>query len=584
MAGSPRLFDATGTEIPLPGPESPQKTTIVPAGVNPDSRDRFRQYPSRNLRPNTIVEILEEADNGDPYRLIELEEEMVEKDGKIEAILRSRSSAVAGLNWDVVPPKLRLADEGSEEKAAEIARFCYQALDSCEFSELVVDLMDAVCKPFAVDWITWANDEKGRVVPQGFKRIPTKHIRWAFNADEIRVYNPMMPMSPGGEWGEPLPPYQTVRAIDLSRRDHPTRAGVGRTLLWPYFFKLTIIKDMVAYGERFGIPPRVLRIDQSDFDNAERYQKFRNAMSDFGQDLSAVISKNSELDVKVIATRDGVEVFAGQIDYFDKWMAWKVLGHELSSQSSPGQGQLGITAAMDVRQDIKEADCRWLAGIIKRDILTPIVGWNFGWEAVRAHLVPALQFDYELPRDLKGEATVLQTIMTTFPDLTVSKQKIRDDYGIPAPVGEEDSDEGDDVLRPGSAQAGGAPTGAPDPAVEPLTPADDPSAPDAAPEAVNGARARRRKAPKGQLSLLTPEQKQEPVDELVKRGKAGAKKTTDSWMRTLRSILRQAAADELDFPQTRKLIVDAYPELDVASLDKTLQEQILLTRLHGRNS
>lgn len=579
-ASAPRLYDATGTEIPLPGPKAPPIPAPILSGVNADIGDRWRLYPSKQLKPNRIVEILEEADAGDPYRLIELEEEMVEKDGKIEAILKARTSAVQGLNWSVVPPKLRLADQGSEEKAAEIARFSEQALESTEFSELIGDLMDGVGKPFAVDWITWGNDAKGRAVPLCFDRVPTKHLRWSFKTNQLRVFQPSNPGNfTDGDWGEPLPPYQTVRALDQSRRDDPTRAGVLRTLLWPYFFKMLIVKDMVSYGERYGLPPRVLKIDQSDFDNKERYDKFRAAMASWAVDLSAVISKNSDLEMSVVATNDGVKVFIEQIDYFDKWMAWKVLGHELTSQSSPGQGQLGITAAQDVKQEIKEGDCRWLSSIIKRDLLTPMVGWNFGWDAVNAHLVPTLQFDYEPPRDLNVESTVMQRIFQTFPKLTASKQQIRDDYGIAAPVGEEEAGPDDDVLLPGGAAAGAADTNGAT-GIDSPGKVDDQN-PDA--EEANAAAAGKIAVTFSEAPASTPVERQKTVDELGRRGTTGAKRTTDGWARQMREIIRQGATDGLNFAQVRARIVEAYPELDVKELDGTLREQILLTRLYGRN-
>jgi phage gp29-like protein len=568
----PRLVDYTGTEIPLPGPPQPPATRVVPTGVDAEATDRYRLYPSRDLRPWTIVEILEEADAGDPYRLIELEEEMVEKDGKIEAILGARTKSIQGLDWEVAPPKLTAANQDADEKANEIAGFCEEALRGVEFVELVGDLMDAVGKPFAVDWITWGTDSGGRIVPQLFSRIPTKHIRWAFKSDEVRVFDPMKPnMNSTGDWGEPLPPYSTVRAIDMTRRDHPTRAGVLRTLVWPYFFKVTVVKDMVAYGERFGLPPRVLKIDEADFDNTERYTKFRSAMKDFAQDLSAVVSKNTELDVKVVATRDGVEVFGAQIDYFDKWMAWKVLGHELTSQSSPGQGQLGITAAMDVRQDIREADCRWLSGIIKRDIFTPMVGWNFGWDAVAQHLVPSLWFDVELPRDMNAESTVTDRILRLFPSLTASRQQIREDYGIAAPVGEEEED---DVLRPVQATAvpsfGGGTDGEEDGGDE----EDRSEGPRDMPERIMADAGR----------PASSGAKQAAVDKLASRGIRSAAPLAEAWLSKIRAALRQAVADGLTLAQAQRRIVELYPELKVADLEQTLREQILLVRLHGRNS
>lgn len=580
MATAPKLYDATGTEVPLIGP--PPAAKVIPPGVTQDVYDRFRMYPSRDLNPNTLVGILEESDAGDPYRLIELCEEMVEKDGKLESILKSRTAGVVGLNWDVVPIKRR--DESDEPLAAEIAAWCQEALAATEFSELLTDLMDAVGKPFAVDWITWGSDLDGKLVPVRFSRIPTKHLRWGFQTDEVRVFTPMQPgqVDSGGEWGTPLPAYSTVRAIDLSRRDHPTRAGVLRGLVWAYWFKTTIIKDMVSYGDRYGLPPRTLKIDQADFDNAERYNKFRQAMRDFGSDLSAVISKSADLEMQSVASRDGVDVFMGQIDYFDKWMAWKVLGHELTSQSSPGQGQLGITAAIDVRQDIKEADCRWLAGIIKRDLLTPMVGWNFGWDAVARRLVPEFQFDYELPRDLKGESEVLDRVMRLFPGLTVDEQKIRDDYGIPEPG---EGEAGLVAAKPQPAVPFGAVPG--DPGADPEGDGQAPPPPD---DEEDGPATGPRDEPPGYSRTAAagrrthpapPQQRQ--VDALAARGiKAGAK-VSAAWAAKLRQVLRQAADDGLTLAQARQRIVEAYPDLPADDLDQNIREQLLLVRLFGRN-
>ena len=64
------------------------------------------------------------------------------------------------------------------------------------------------------------------------------------------------------------------------------------------------------------------------------------------------------------------------IDIVNREASQLVLGHELSSQSSPGSGQLGITAAIAVRQDCIEGDCNWLGNIVRRDIFRPMVDRN----------------------------------------------------------------------------------------------------------------------------------------------------------------------------------------------------------------
>lgn len=579
MATVPVLYDASGQQVRL---EAPPQLARPPEAALPDTTDRWRMYPSRRLTPEAIAAILETADAGDPYELIELEEEMVEKDGKIEAILKSRVSAILGLQWDIVAPKLDDLEE--KDLAEEIAAFAYQALNAANVSGLVGHLMDAVGKPFAVDWIYWGKDRAGRIVPDRFQRIPTKHIRWAYNSNDLRLYVAARPGNfTGGEWGEPIPPYQTVRAIDLSRQDDPTRAGVLRTLVWPYWFKMLTIKRMAAYGERYGLPPRVLKIDDSDFDNPERYTKFRNSMRAFGEDLSAVISRNADLEIDAIASADGIAVFTDSIAYFDKWMAWKVLGHELTSQSSPGQGQLGITAAMDVRQDILEGDCRWMSENIKRDVLTPMVGWNFGWDAVNAGLVPDVQFDYELPTDLSASSAVLERVSKLFPTLEVSKQWVRDTYGIPAPVGVEE--EQDDVLLPKVATppigaAPGAPTGEP----MPLDMPDPGEPPDPASTDMPDMPADAAAIPRAFAASTAPTNpSQDPIDRLASKGVRIGTTINDSWARKLRQVLKTAQSEGLTLAQTRARVVAAYPDLDANELDRNIREQLILSRLWGRN-
>lgn len=572
-ASAPRLFDHTGTEIPLPGPPTPP-VGIVLDGVESDFRDRYRNYPSRQLTPNRIVQILEQADAGNPFELVELLEEMLEKDPKLASVFQTRTSSILGLAYEVAPPKLDGDISNDKAMADEIAQFCYRMLDSCNFPELIADMTDAICKPYAVDWIDWGEDRNGKIVPIQFLRIPPTHIRWAFYEQAIYVYDPYTPdinldAAHAGEFGAPLPPYQTVRALYQQKRDNPTRAGIGRTLIWPYLFKVTVLKDMVTYADRFGLPPRILRIDQSDFDNAERYQKFRQAMRDFGSDLSGVISKNAELDVKVVATHDGISVFINQIDYFDKLMAWAVLGHELSSQSSPrGGGQLGITAALQVRQDILEGDCEWIAETVKRDIFTPIVGWNYGWD--KTYLTPNLQFKYEPPRDLRADADILASIFTTFPDLTVSEQAVRDQFGIPEPIVEADNE---DELKPRQGGTGG---GGPAPTSPSIKPDGNEGN---QPLGVNSTRRGGGVLAASKKAIL---REQAPVDVLTERSVAAAVGTTKAWAEKIAGVLRKAMDDGETAHQARLRVIAAFPDLPTEGMRETLRQGFVLARLHGR--
>jgi phage gp29-like protein len=580
MAGSQVvLYDATGTQVPLPGAPTPPTSSGIPEGIDQTYRDRFRGYPSRNLTPAKIINILQNADAGWPLEWIELCEEIVEKDPKIGSVLHTRTAAVLGLYYEIQPPKLDDIDTTEDPQAQEIARFCDQALLASNFTDLVGDLLDAVGKPFAVDWVDWKLNRDGKVVPQRFRRIPTKHIHWSFDSDTIRVYDPYAQVAGvGGNLGLPLPPYTTVRAVYNTRHDHPTRAGLLRSLVWYYLFKITGLKDLVAYSDRYGMPLRVLFLDDADYKNPAIYNEMRASLAHMGTDASGVLSKNSVLQIEKMAEAGGAGVFKELIDYMDKAIAQLVLGHELSSQGSAGGGLLGISAALQVRQDILEADCNFISSTIKRDVLTPLVGWNFGWDAVEQGLVPNLTYNYEPPKDLVAQANVMSVVAATFPDLPFSKQQIRDEYGFDEPLGEDtnplNQSPEDDVLMPGgivSDQAAGikAPK-SPDPAR---------GTPEVSINSLASRRMKRRRMP----SKYSPA-RQKAVDRLAKKGIKTGHDVAASWGSQLRQLLRDSAAEGVSLLDVRNRIVKAYPDLDAAALEQTLREQMVLVRLFGRQS
>lgn len=600
-----RLYDYSGTLIPVGGPPAPVDASLLPNGVERDVFDRYRGYPSRALTPARIEAILEAADVGDPFAWVQLCEEMVEKDPKIGSILHTRTAAVLGLVHEVRPVSLDEKHAADQGLADDIAKFCDDALDRAGIDELNGDLLDSIGKPIAVDWIVWGNDEDGKVVPQRFMRIPPTHLRWGTTSDSIRVWNPNGFTMTGGDLGQVFDPYTTVRALNNERRDHPTRAGLLRTLVWYYLFKNTSIKDWVTLADRFGLPQRILQLDSNDFTNPEMYQKARQALASIGSSASGVISKDWILQITAAAAKGGSDLFAAIIAYIDTAMAQLVLGHELSSQGSKGGGQLGISAANQVRQDILEGDCAFLGQVIRRDLLTPMVGWNFGWDKVR--LTPTFEFENEPARDLVAEANVTSTIARTFPTMEFSKQQLRGRFGFDAPVddGLDDGDEsGDEPADPNADPAAPPAPAAPDedsdaitaggaPGQNPIVVGEpQPGTPDISVnstrdpfEEMSPARYRSvldRVAPAPKRGTATA--RQAKVDRVTEKSAAEAVNETSKWKAQLRTMIREAANEGLTMPELAHRISKAYPDFDVNRLETILHQELLLVRLFGRNS
>lgn len=563
----PILYDHTGTLIPMPGTVPPPSDfSIYPSGVEDSIYDRSRGYFSRDLSPMRLASIMEEADYGNPRDWFALCEEILEKDPKIQSVFQTRMLAVKGLNREVLPAELDDdATQADRDLAEEIADHCGKALFASNFGDLIEDIMDAVGKPFSVDWIYWGLDRQGKLAPQKFCKIPGTHLIWGVKENVLRVIDPAKPQVYDGEWGEILPPFTTVRALSNIRRELSIRSGLMRTLAWYYLFKITALKLYMVYMERYGMPLRIAKINAQQFSTKSFYDAIRAGLKTLGSDGSGVFSSDTEIQILAAAAKGGADVYDKIIDIVNREIAQLVLGHELSSQSSKGSGQLGITAALEVRQDYLEGDCQWLTAIVRQDIFRPMTEWNYGADAVLNGMVPVLWIDYEPPKDLIAEADIRAVVAQTFPKMAHSEAQVREQFGINPPIGQESSP--DDVLMPAS---GGGGLGGVN-----LPPSPREGTPSPLINAAPSYRPRKSRKPK--------RYSQGNVDRYAARNAATLKTAEDIVRREVVAVLKQTLADGGSYSDARAAVIKSYSGLSVGTIEQLLREGMELTRLAGRN-
>ena len=113
---------------------------IMAAVAIRDVNDKFSSYPSDGLTPVKLARIFKEADAGDPFRQMELFEEMESKDTHLFSQLQTRKLAVTGLDWEVQP-------FSQDETDQEIAAFVEEQLKELDgFSDNLMDILDAIGK------------------------------------------------------------------------------------------------------------------------------------------------------------------------------------------------------------------------------------------------------------------------------------------------------------------------------------------------------------------------------------------------------------------------------------------------------
>lgn len=382
--------------------------------------DRYSDYPSNGLTPQRLARIFKEADGGDVLRQMELFEEMEEKDPHLFSQLQTRKNAVTGLDYEIIP-----FSESEEDK--RVAEFVKRELESVEsFEDIMMDLLDAIGKGIAVSEIIWECD--GSKVSVGeIKSRHQKRLLWDVE-DRLRITTREYPA------GLLLPENKFIIHRYKARSGHPARAGVLRVTAWMYLFKNYDVKDWVSFCEVFGMPLRLGKYSpsSSEADKAALMQ----ALVSLGTDAAGIIPIDTEIDFKEAAKVSSINLFESLARYCDEQTSKAILGQTLTSDSGGGSFAQSKTHN-EVRHDLTVADCKAVAGTLRRDLIGPLVLFNFG-SGVNA---PYLRYDCEEADDLKETADIYEKLICNI-GLKVSSAHVYKKFSIPQP------DVNDDIIIP----------------------------------------------------------------------------------------------------------------------------------------
>jgi len=379
----------------------------------PALRDRWSTYPSAGLTPRRLTAILREADGGNLARQMALFAEMEEKDAHLFSCLQTRKLAVAGSPWEVMP-------SGGSERDLDAAAFVGRALGGVDnFEEALMDLLDAVGKGFAVSEIMWKPCSAG-VVPVSLRKRAAG--RFTFVGPDGVSELPRLITEDEPVYGVGLLPDKFAVHIYRAGADQPERGGLLRVLSWIYLFKNYALKDWVGFCEVFGMPLRLGVYSPSA--GKEDREALVEAVTRLGSDAAGVISESTRIEF-VESARRGEGPYSGLIELLNREMSKAVLGQTLTTDvGSSGSYAAGVVH-QGVRSDIARADARALERTINRDIVRPMIRFNFGPDTAP----PVFRFQMDEPEDLMALAArdkLLHDMGLRIPD-----GYLRDRYDIP---------------------------------------------------------------------------------------------------------------------------------------------------------
>ncbi len=419
------VLDPFGRPVP-PRPQLEELGRPQVMGI----RSLWSSYPSSSLTPVKLAEILKEADLGIVHRQMELAEEVEEKDPHVFSVFQTRKLAVAGLPWEITP--------GSEAPGdKEIAAWVTEALGRIDnWDEALRDLLDALAKGYAISEIIWEMCD-GRA---WVRSLAWRHQKWfVFDREtlsELRLITDAEPI-----YGVELAPYKWVVSRMKARSGILARGSLIRSIVWFYLFKNYDVKDWVTFAEVFGMPLRIGKYPAGA--SAKDKEVLGRAVSQLGHDAAAIIPEGMEIEFTEATKSGNVNFYESLAAFCDRAISKAVLGQTLTTE----QGTVGSQALGNVhdqvRFDLLEADAKALGQTLTRDLVRPLVDFNFGPQAS----YPAFAFQVEAPEDLVALGQVVGQVVGM--GAKVPAAWVHERFGIPQ------AKEGEEVLTPPSAGAAG---------------------------------------------------------------------------------------------------------------------------------
>ena len=237
------------------------------------------------------------------------------------------------------------------------------------FEDVLMDLLDAVGKGIAISEIIWAYDG-AKVTIDDIKWRHQKKLFWDQD-DVLKITTKEFPN------GMQLPENKFIIHRYKARSGHPARAGVLRVLAWMYLFKNYDLKDWVSFCEVFGMPLRLGKYSPSASEDDKL--ALMRALVQIGTDAAGIIPEGTEIEFKESTKTSSINVYESLARFCDEQMSKAVLGQTLTSDSGGGSYAQSKTHD-EVRHDLTVADAKAIAATLRRDLIRPLVLFNFGDE------------------------------------------------------------------------------------------------------------------------------------------------------------------------------------------------------------
>lgn len=309
------------------------------------------QYRNTLLEPRTFESITD---------MIRLGRELLIL-AEIRGYWFQRVSSITAREWEVLPGKRLFQDPTAEDQRA--ADFVSAVIEALDFDELMSDQALAIWHGYAVTEIQWARDSR-----QYYPGLLTarKQERFRFDNQGCPRLITRSNMDPGEEVERTRLWVTTYGGVP----GDPYGRGLAESCFYPAFFLKGGIKSWLFWLEKNG-GTTVVEYPE-DAGPAVRAKALQLARA-YRRDTGIAIPDN--MAISLLETSRTTGDYENLYNVADRMLQKVILGQEGTSGST---GMVRGEISKTVRDEIIKNDSDLLHKSFAKDVITPLVRWNFG--------------------------------------------------------------------------------------------------------------------------------------------------------------------------------------------------------------
>lgn len=355
--------------------------------------------------------------------------ELEEKDTDVANALDTLKDAVLERDYEIEP-----GDDS--QLGAEVAEFIKQQIANVSNIDGAIDnILDAPGYGFSVSEMQF-DVSMGQASLVEIKDCPQELFLFG-DRFQPQIGPLQFLTQPWASSGTPVPEEKFVIYSHRARSRNRMGRPLLRSIFWPSWFKRNMQRLWMQYAEK---GPGTAVVRYQDADNLQQRTQAANLAQALIDQVAVGVPEGFEYDKDLLTIARSLDpaTYEHFFEAMQKEIVRRILGETLTSFG--GDGGKGTQALGDVHADTLDTKavriCKALQSVLNRQLIRPLVLWNFGPDAPMAKWV----YDTKEEEDLTKALAIDQGVQRMGVPVPVSY--VRAKYSIPVPA------EGEDVLTP----------------------------------------------------------------------------------------------------------------------------------------